>query len=107
MKSVPEKDWALQRAGQVVREVRRWVGNGTTNIQITASVGIVMTDMVERTYDELYRAADIAMYAAKSQGGNQALFYTPEMLEHARETENSRHLTSEKIQTETDQDALR
>lgn len=107
MKSVPEKDWALQRASQVVREVRRWVGNGTTNIQITASVGIVMTDMVNRTYDELYRAADIAMYASKSQGGNQALFYTPEMLDHARETENARHLTSEVVRSEKDMESLR
>ena len=107
MKSVPEKEWALQRASQVVREVRRWVGNGTTNIQITASVGIVMTDMVERTYDELYRAADIAMYAAKAQGGNKALFYAPDMLEHAMETENARHLTSEKIRTEEEMNLLR
>ncbi len=99
MKSVPEKEWALQRASQVVREVRRWVGNGTTNIQITASVGIVMTDMVERNYDALYRAADIAMYAAKSQGGNRALFYTPEMLEQAQETENARHLTTERVES--------
>ena len=101
MKSVPEKEWALQRASQVVREVRRWVGNGTTNIQITASVGIVMTDMVERNYDARYRAADIAMYAAKSQGGNRALFYTPEMLEHAQETENARHLTTERVESGT------
>ena len=79
MKSVPEREWAQQRADHVVREVRRWVGNGTTNIQITASVGIVMTDMVNRTYDDLYRAADIAMYSAKADGGNKALFYTPEM----------------------------
>ena len=85
MKSVPEKDWALQRASQVVREVRRWVGNGTTNIQVTASVGIVMTDMVARNYDDLYRAADIAMYTAKHEGGNKALFYTQEMLD-TRET---------------------
>lgn len=85
MKSVPEQDWALQRASQVVREARRWVGNGTTNIQVTASVGIVMTDMVARTYDDLYRAADIAMYTAKHEGGNKALFYTPEMLDN-RET---------------------
>ena len=85
LKSVPEKDWALQRASQVVREVRRWVGNGTTNIQVTASVGIVMTDMVARNYDDLYRAADIAMYTAKHEGGNKALFYTPEMLD-SRET---------------------
>lgn len=82
LKSVPEKDWALQRASQVVREVRRWVGDGTTNIQVTASVGIVMTDMVNRTYDDLYRAADIAMYTAKAEGGNKALFYTKEMLDN-------------------------
>ncbi len=88
LKSVPEKEWALQRASQVVREVRRWVGNGTTNIQVTASVGIVMTDMVARTYDDLYRAADIAMYTAKAEGGNKALFYTRDMLDN-RETVGS------------------
>ena len=85
LKSIPEKDWALQRAEQVVREIRRWVGNGTTNIQVTASVGIVMTDMVARNYDDLYRAADIAMYTAKHEGGNKALFYNTGMLD-SRET---------------------
>lgn len=85
LKSVPEKEWALQRASQVVREVRRWVGNGTTNIQVTASVGIVMTDMVARNYDDLYRAADIAMYTAKHEGGNKAMFYSTDMLD-TRET---------------------
>ena len=79
LKSVPEKEWALQSASQIVKEIRRWVGDGSVNIQITASVGIVMTDMVPRHYDDLYRAADIAMYIAKSQGGNQALFYAPDM----------------------------
>ena len=107
MNSVPEKEWAMERAAQVVRTVRRWVGNGTTNIQISASIGIVMTDMVERNYDELYKAADIAMYAAKSQGGNRALFYSPDMLEHAHETENQRHLTSEKIKSEEEMSELR
>ena len=100
MKSVPEKEWAMERSAQVVRAVRRWVGNGTTNIQISASLGIVMTDMVQRTYDELYRAADIAMYDAKSQGGNRALLYSPEMLENTREKENAHHLTSETVRTD-------
>ena len=97
---VPEREWAQQRASQVVREVRRWVGNGTTNIQITASVGIVMTDMTERTYDALYRAADIAMYSAKSQGGNKALFFTAEMPEHARKAEDTHCPADEKVRTE-------
>ena len=107
MKNVSEREWAQQRASQVVREVRRWVGNGTTNIQITASIGIVMTDMVERSYDELYHAADIAMYSAKSQGGNKALFFTSEMSEHARETEDERHMTGGKDKTEEETNSLR
>ena len=74
----------------MVREVRRWVGNGTVNIQVTASVGIVMTDMVPRNYDDLYRAADLAMYMAKNEGGNKALFFTGEMLEeHGKEESQS------------------
>ena len=85
LKSVPEKEWAMQRASHVVREIRRWVGNGTTNVQVTVSVGIVMTDMVARNYDDLYRAADIAMYTAKAEGGNKALFYDRNMLDQ-RET---------------------
>ncbi len=84
MKAVPEKDWAQQRAEHVVREVRRWIGDGTTNIQVTASVGVVMTDSVDRTYEDLYRAADIAMYFAKAQGGNQAVFYSRDLLTQAR-----------------------
>ena len=87
LKSVPEKDWAQHRASDIVREIRRWVNNGATNIQITASVGIVMTDTVERSYDALYRAADIAMYTAKGQGGNQAVLYTPEMAERRENAE--------------------
>ncbi len=96
MKAVPERDWAVQRAEQVVREVRRWIGDGTTNIQVTASIGVVMTENVDRTYEDLYRAADIAMYFAKAQGGNQAIFYSKDLLTQARgkadarEDENAR-----------------
>ena len=88
--SVPERKWAEQRAEQVVREVRRWVGDGTTNIQVTASVGIVMTDNVDRTYEDLYRAADIAMYFAKAQGGNQEIFYSKDLLTQAKGTAPAR-----------------
>ena len=90
MKAVPERKWAEQRADQVVREVRRWIGDGRTNIQITASVGIVMTDNVDRTYEDLYRAADIAMYFAKAQGGNQEIFYSKDLLTQAKSTAPAR-----------------
>ncbi len=90
MQAVPEREWAMQRADQVIRMVRRWVTDGTTNIQVTASVGIVVTDSMDREYGALYRAADIAMYFAKEQGGNRAVFYTKELLEQARSAVSTR-----------------
>ena len=90
MRAVPEKQWAVQRAEHVVRTVRRWVTDGTTNIQVTASIGVVMTEGMEREYGALYRAADIAMYFAKEQGGNQAVLYTKELLDEARTAVSAR-----------------
>jgi diguanylate cyclase (GGDEF)-like protein len=84
MKKVPEQEWATQRAEQVVRTVRRWVGDGTTNIQVTASVGVVTSGDVERDYQEMYRAADIAMYFSKAEGGNNAVHYSKDLLSKAR-----------------------
>ena len=84
MKAVPEESWVRRRAEEVVRTVRRWVTDGTTNIQISASVGVVMTNRMERRYEDLYRAADIAMYFAKAQGGNQAVFYSKDLVHEAR-----------------------
>ena len=84
MKAVPEDNWAQQRAEQVVRTVRRWVGDGTTNIQVTASVGVVMTGTVDRVYEDMYRAADIAMYFSKAQGGNNMVIYSRDLLNQAR-----------------------
>jgi len=84
MKAVPEEDWARRRAEEVVRTVRRWVTDGTTNIQVSASVGVVSTNGMERVYEDMYRAADIAMYFSKAQGGNQAIFYSKDLVNQAR-----------------------
>lgn len=84
MHDVPEPDWVRQRAKQVVNTVRRWVTDGTTNVRVTASVGVVSTDGMDREYGVLYRAADIAMYFAKEQGGDQAVFYSRELLNQDR-----------------------
>ena len=82
LKKVPGKEWSLERAVSMVKQICRPIGNEAAGVLVTASVGIVMTDMVGRTYDDLYRAADIAMYTAKASGGNKALLYTDEMREN-------------------------
>ena len=84
MKAVPEEAWVRRRADEVVRTIRRWVTDGTTNVQISASVGVVMTNGMERNYEDLYRAADIAMYFSKAQGGNKAVFYSKDLVNQVR-----------------------
>ena len=79
LKSTPGKEWVQERADQMVQQICRTVENGKDSVQVCASVGIVMTDMVNRSYDDLYRAADIAMYTAKNSGGHKALFYNDKM----------------------------
>ena len=95
MKAVPEEDWVRKRTEEVVRTVRRWVTDGTTNIQVSASVGVVSTNGMERVYEEMYRAADIAMYFSKGQGGNQAIFYSKDLVSQTRGTAPSTREDSE------------
>jgi diguanylate cyclase (GGDEF)-like protein/PAS domain S-box-containing protein len=48
-------------------------------IFVRASIGIVLTDASERSADDLLRDADVAMYVAKSEGGNHARVFEPQM----------------------------
>ena len=89
LKSAPGRDWVLERSEQLVEKISRTVGSGVAAVRIAASVGIVMTDMVGRSYDDLYRAADIAMYTAKNSGGNKAMFFTEDMKHHRETAEGS------------------
>src|SRR5205823_336981 len=52
---------------------------------ITASIGISVSPTDGDDPDELLRKADIAMYRAKEQGGNQYQFFTDELGRRAAE----------------------
>jgi diguanylate cyclase (GGDEF)-like protein len=60
------------------------------SIRVTASVGLAMAPDNGTTADELMRHADIALYEAKSQGRDRAVFFSNEMaeqVEHRRSVE--------------------
>jgi diguanylate cyclase (GGDEF)-like protein len=51
------------------------------SIRVTASVGLAVAPDNGVTADELMRHADIALYEAKNQGRDRAVFFSPEMAE--------------------------
>ncbi len=60
------------------------------SIRVTASVGLAVAPDNGVTADELMRHADIALYEAKNQGRDCAVFFSPEMaerVEHRRSIE--------------------
>ncbi|WP_337880683.1 EAL domain-containing protein [Rheinheimera sp.] len=52
---------------------------------MTASIGIALCDDAESAADDLIRQADIAMYAAKQNGGNGAQAYNLDMYQRVRQ----------------------
>jgi diguanylate cyclase (GGDEF)-like protein len=51
--------------------------------RIQASIGIVCSERLELTAEEMLSRADIAMYRAKQRGGGSYAVFEPEMHEHA------------------------
>jgi diguanylate cyclase (GGDEF)-like protein/PAS domain S-box-containing protein len=74
---------AMAVAAQILEACRTPFEIEQRPLRVGASVGVAMSDRVS-TVERLMRNADAAMYAAKSQGKNQAALFRPEMLRAAR-----------------------
>ena len=59
--------------------------SGQTPLQIGASVGAAPADVCDFTVETLMKAADLAMYRAKSDGRCRAIEFDPRLLEQQRE----------------------
>jgi diguanylate cyclase (GGDEF)-like protein len=61
---------AERLARRVIESIERPFEFGEDRIQISASVGVALTDETQEDPEDVIRDADSAMYAAKAQGGN-------------------------------------
>jgi diguanylate cyclase (GGDEF)-like protein len=78
------RDAAIQQARVVGERVMRALAepfdlDTATTYHRTCSLGIALFDGRERSLEEILKQSDIAMYVAKTSGGNELRFFEPEM----------------------------
>jgi len=76
---LPTSEAAACYAEEVAQVLRRPFIIGEENAVTTASIGIAIHPTDGTDIEDLLRHADLAMYKAKSEGGNQHRFYAADM----------------------------
>ncbi|GAA3919460.1 putative bifunctional diguanylate cyclase/phosphodiesterase [Litoribacillus peritrichatus] len=90
-------------ARRILRVLQKPVEIESVTINTSASIGIALCSEYQRTSDDLFKFADIAMYRAKKQGKGQVCFFEPKMQElfHSRlktETELKQAINKNQLQ---------
>lgn len=78
-------DYAAQLAEKLLDQLRRPFALSGQSLSVTGSLGIAVFPDNGTDSQQLMRAADMAMYTAKSKGRNRFHFYAEDMSERARE----------------------
>jgi len=78
-------DYAAQLAEKLLDQLRRPFSLSGESLSVTGSLGIAVFPDNGTDSQQLMRAADMAMYTAKSQGRNRFHFYAEDMSDRARE----------------------
>ncbi|TVQ50273.1 MAG: EAL domain-containing response regulator [Gammaproteobacteria bacterium] len=85
---IPDEDAAAAVATRLLNVLNRPYSLAGNTVNSTASIGVVCSDRVYRTADEMLRDADIAMYEAKARGKACHVVFDPCM--HAAVVERHR-----------------
>ncbi|KAB2923640.1 MAG: EAL domain-containing protein [Dechloromonas sp.] len=78
-------EYAAQLAQKILEQLRIPVPVGEELLTVTGSIGIAVYPDNGSNSQELMRAADMAMYTAKSEGRNRYHFYAEDMAERAQQ----------------------
>ena len=79
-------DGAAHVAEKLLATVARTYQIEQYELSVTSSIGIAIYPSNGENYASLYKCADIAMYRAKHDGGNNYKFFTAEMQKHSART---------------------
>ncbi|MBS6194191.1 MAG: GGDEF domain-containing protein [Clostridiales bacterium] len=80
MKDIKNKQTVIYAVEKLLHKLQFTYRGKSGNIDISASVGIVMVPKDGISFEDLYEKSDKALYAAKRQGKNRFSFFKPEEL---------------------------
>ncbi|MDO5601572.1 MAG: diguanylate cyclase [Oscillospiraceae bacterium] len=90
VKDISSREMMVEKAAELCRLIQTCYAGQNKEIQLTVSVGVAMFYEDGVSYDQLYRAADLALYRSKRDGKNRFTFYEPAManeeLDHIQKT---------------------
>ncbi|MEG1930368.1 MAG: GGDEF domain-containing protein [Anaerovorax sp.] len=75
MKGVKNEKIAFLKAREICEGISQVYTKGNAAYKVTASIGIAIYEKHGKTYDELYRHSDQALYEAKEHGRNGFVMY--------------------------------
>lgn len=83
--SLAQPEHASTLSRRIIEAMAEPLDLGSEHVVIGTSIGIAISDGDRRDAEDLLRSADVALYRAKSDGGNRFCFFEPEMEAKLRE----------------------
>jgi len=94
---VPAKINVVNVAQKILTSVAEPLELNGIKIEVSTSIGIAFYEPLSMNMDDLLKAADTAMYEAKSEGRNNFQFFAKQMQEKAEKNQHVRTLLSKAI----------
>ena len=79
MKDIYSVEIVHEKAQRLLQIARQYAGEAGISFAVTLSIGVATTREGAKTFEQLYREADIALYAAKAAGRDRYRLYEPGM----------------------------
>lgn len=73
--NIVSKEWVFKKCDELVALIKNSVLVEDKQV-LTCSVGVAFSEDTLKTYDDMYRCADVALYQAKNKGKNTFSVYT-------------------------------
>jgi len=97
LQNIPTNISVINVAQKILESVSSPCELNGIKIEISTSIGIAFYDPESMTMDDLLKAADTAMYEAKSEGRNNFQFFARQMQEKAEQNQRVQMLLSKAI----------